>query len=215
MILYSKSKKDQIQSKYCIFHCCGTTVFALPKNSIRVGGSNYDTPPHSLEMDNIRLWHRYQSKEHVKHFQLVLHLPKSHKYSKRYDQLKIEWGKIHVLHLLNHKSCLVAPPSPITTTHLPQPTKTPPKFCIILCLHYLFLCTLPCHLSWLRHLSIFYQMIQTTHLLCHPEKMMNPLTPRLSHTVRLLSSDSSNNPPKKKTQSKPYKIQLAREMVDC
>ena len=47
-----------------------------------------------------------------------------------------------------------------------------------------FLPTLPCHLFWLQHVPIFCQMICTTCLLCHPEKMTNPLTLRLSHTVR-------------------------------
>ena len=94
----------------------------------------------------------------------------------------------------------------ITTTH-----QNSPKFCIILCLHYSFLLTLPHHFQCV---PIFHQMIQTTCVLCHPEKMTNPLTLRLSHPVRH-SHQTHQTIPKKEIQPKLYEIQLVRETVDC
>ena len=67
------------------------------------------------------LWGRSGITYHIFHkrFRLVLHTPKSHKYSKSYDPLEMEWKKIHMLPMLKHKSCFIAPPFRIATTDLP------------------------------------------------------------------------------------------------
>ena len=78
-------------------------IFSLHSMAVHAVIASGSTPPCTQRMHNIRL----------------MITTKTLKYSKSYDQLKIDWGKIHVPHLLNHKSCFIAPPLPITTMVLP------------------------------------------------------------------------------------------------